>query len=261
MSLTMEDDEIEETAASMMAGFAKQRALIAEHKSGQISSDSKEGYVALSEGVLAMTDLQILMRWGQELANEWNIQTTDEANQGLHRRCGSCSDETCRGDVACWSAADSEMASSWESVFDEWGGGAWNRKAKTAVERYMIRQAGVGALPSIPANLLSDSLAARAAQSSTSDPLCTVWDVFMRRLTDVWTSMNEPKEFDRRLWLARFHRQSMSAKWSPSKLVDLQTAWSGFTLAPAQVNMNVNSLHFGCRTQSLHLQSSTDHSS
>jgi hypothetical protein len=239
----MEEDPMDAMAVHMTAALLKERDLMSENNNGKTPRDSNDEYESLSDSVPA-TSLQILMTWGKEITKQWDSLANKEAMKGLRMRCGteSCSADPCRGGIACWSAVDSDaaLASRWKSIFHEWGGDGWSSKAKKAVERFLIQNGG-GSLPSLPVNLLSKSLTARAQKPSPSNPTLTVWNVFMQRLTDLWTIMGESADSDRRLWLARFHWQTMSAKWSSSMLVDLQVAWTGFALVPAKVQTHFNS--------------------
>ena len=77
-------------------------------------------------------------------------------------------------------------------------------------------------------------------QAGVSDrrlPIQSVlYGVFLGRLPEVWETMGESGEINRRLWIVRFFMKSHRSAWIPSHmLADLQSAWPGFAILPEQV--------------------------
>jgi hypothetical protein len=228
-------DPIDDLSRKMEVGFKTHAAALTAN--GDNSGSSSSEYEALSDAISVKQYTrqlyETMTQWGRKLTTHWDVQKKDENVRGLNVSCGACAIDTCRGDIACTTMVGS-MDLQWTAIHKEWGEG-WVAKAMEKLIETLIRNDGES-LPSMLGDLNSRSLASRGQQSSTSDPECTIWNVFLGRLSEVWETMGESGEINRRLWIVRFcMRSHRSALISSQMLADLQSAWPGFAIMPEQV--------------------------
>jgi hypothetical protein len=239
----MDVDPIDEMNVEMNAGFERHHALIAD---GSSSENTSSEYEALSATTRPPHPLAVLKLWCETMTR-WGLQQTvglddvknDETSRGIHVRCEGCSDDRCRSGIACVTEVGS-LDSNWARIFGDWGSTQYQNKAMRKLVHLLVRNDGVS-LPSVVDDLNSSSLTMRGNQPSTSDPQRTIWEVFIGRLTDIWEIMGVSDASNHRLCIVRFFLKFAETMWpqywvdklQATYLVDLQTAWTGFTIHPA----------------------------